>query len=207
MMNKTTTTEQLNEMQQDVLREIGNIGSGNAITTLSQMIGDKIECFPPQCRIVDKDNFDQLFEDPLVTYAGISMETEGDMQWVIMLLLKKEFINMILQCVTGEEVTDIQSMSEDQKSAACELGNIMCNSYITALATLMNTSMDVSLPQIAIDTGEHVINDFMAHYYDDQKKLIFVSTTFYYKETALSSYIILHPRVGSIEDILNKLIG
>ena len=47
----------------------------------------------------------------------------------------------------------------------------------------------------------------MAHYYDDQKKLIFVSTTFYYKETALSSYIILHPRVGSIEDILNKLIG
>ena len=39
--------DQLNDMQFDVLREIGNIGAGNATTALSTMLNIKVDMSVP----------------------------------------------------------------------------------------------------------------------------------------------------------------
>ncbi len=45
--------ENLNNMMIDVLGEIANIGSGNAITALSSMLSKRVDMSVPQVRILE----------------------------------------------------------------------------------------------------------------------------------------------------------
>ena len=45
--------DELNEIHLDVLREIGNIGAGNAATSLSQMLNAEVNMSVPKVRILD----------------------------------------------------------------------------------------------------------------------------------------------------------
>ncbi len=206
-MDMTIQTVQLDEQREDVLREIGNIGGGHAITTLSQMLGDTIEMCVPVCQVVEKDSLGSLFDDRISLYAGVSMEFEGDLECMIVLLLKNEFTSFILKQIADENVADVSHMTDMQKSAVCEIGNIICNSYITALATLMDMPLDMSVPKMTVNTGAQVLQKFVSQYGEDEEKLLFVTTTFYCHEQELDSHILLHPTGKSLDEILNRLIG
>lgn len=51
-MSKIDLNE-LSSMQYDVLKELGNIGAGNATTALAQMINKKVDIGVPHVRLVD----------------------------------------------------------------------------------------------------------------------------------------------------------
>jgi chemotaxis protein CheC len=194
------------ENYEDVLREIGNIGSGNALTSLSQMMGTELELGLPSCQVVTRETLGQLFaQEQASLYAGVSMQLEGEMQCLLALLLNKEFTSIVLKQVAGEEVTDVQHMTEMQKSAVCEIGNIMCNSYITAFSQLMGRSMDLSVPSMAVDVGEKVLASFLKQYVNSNENLLFVGNTFYYRKQKLASHILFHPTKDSVEEILAHL--
>lgn len=46
------TLEQVNDMYLDVLREIGNIGAGNATSAIANMLGMKIDMNVPSIRLM-----------------------------------------------------------------------------------------------------------------------------------------------------------
>jgi chemotaxis protein CheC len=190
---------------EDILGEISNIGSGNAVTSLSQMLGAELTLDVPSCQLVTRENLGQLFKDPASLYAGVSMRLEGGLQCMLALLLNKEFTSIVLKQVAGEEITDVQHLTEMQKSAVCEIGNIMCNSYITAFSKLMERGMDVSVPSMAVDTGAQVLESFLAQDTPPAGTLLFVHNTFYYRQQKLASYILFHPTAASLEEILAHL--
>ena len=47
------TLEQVNDMYLDVLREIGNIGAGNATSAIANMLGMKIDMNVPSIRLME----------------------------------------------------------------------------------------------------------------------------------------------------------
>ena len=47
------TLEQVNDMYLDVLREIGNIGAGNATSAIANMLGIKIDMNVPSIRLME----------------------------------------------------------------------------------------------------------------------------------------------------------
>lgn len=50
---------QLTTFQKDILKEIGNIGAGNAATSLSMLLGQKIDMMVPSVEIAD---FNEVIE-------------------------------------------------------------------------------------------------------------------------------------------------
>lgn len=206
-MDMTIQTVQIDEQCEDVLREVGNIGGGHAITTLSQMLGDTIEMCVPVCQVVEKNSLGTLFNDTISLYAGVSMEFQGNLECMIVLLLKNEFTSFILKQVADEDVADVSHMTDMQKSAVCEIGNIICNSYVTALASLMDMSLNISVPTMTVNTGEQILKKFISQYKENEDKLLFVTTTFCCHEQELDSHILLHPTGKSLDEILSRLIG
>ena len=55
--------QQLNEMYVDVLREIGNIGAGNATTAVSQMLNTKIEMNVPIVKLLTVEEIGSVMGD------------------------------------------------------------------------------------------------------------------------------------------------
>ena len=70
--------EEMNEMYKDVLREIGNIGAGNATTALASLLGQKVDMSVPQVKLLEFDEIGELVGGEETVLAGIYLGVEGD---------------------------------------------------------------------------------------------------------------------------------
>lgn len=84
----------LNDMQMDVLREIGNIGSGNAATSLSEMLMRPVDIAVPKINILDYNQVTQALGGPEEMIVGLLLSLSGDVSGMMMFLLQKEFAHM-----------------------------------------------------------------------------------------------------------------
>jgi chemotaxis protein CheC len=194
----------LSEMQLDALKEVGNIGAGNAATALSQLIDRKVDMTVP---VVDVLPFDQMVnrignEEDLV--VAVLLKVFGDAPGNILFLMKYEkaqdFAQTLLQGFS--DVSEEVYMSVFQ-----EIGNILGNSYINAISKLTGLSLVSSVPAVAIDMLVAVLSTtFMdAEQYSDY--MLAIDTNFIEgidkKESGGNFFYI--PKPGSLNKILSNL--
>jgi len=195
----------LNEMHRDVLLEIGNIGTGNALTSLSQLTGRTIQMDLPSIRITDMTSLPENIACPGLSNAGVVIDVHGDLDCVITFLLNEEFARVIAEELTGEALADVMHMNEMQESSIREVGNIMCNAYLNALASMLESEFSVSLPSLKLGSSKDILDTFSSEFKDETPELLFIENTFYYLDQAYVSYILLHPKFESLRRILEKL--
>lgn len=71
--------EKINPLQLDILKEIGNVGAGNAATALSAILNRKIKMNVPNVRIVSFDEMMEMAGGPITSLPVFSLE------WKVML--------------------------------------------------------------------------------------------------------------------------
>lgn len=195
----------LNDMHKDVLLELGNIGTGNALTSLSQLTCHPIQMDLPSIRITDMSSLPEIIDFPGNQNAGVVIDVHGDLDCVITFLLNEQFAKIIAEELTGETVTDLTRMNEMQESAIREVGNIMCNAYLNALASMLESEFSVSLPNLKLGASRDILDTFLGKFRDETPELLFIENTFFYLDQAFASYILLHPKFESLQRILEKL--
>ena len=79
--------EDVNNMYVDVLREIGNIGAGNATTAIASMLGLRIDMNVPKVELMDASKLGSAIcpEDEII--VGIFLEVQTDIEGSMMFLL------------------------------------------------------------------------------------------------------------------------
>ena len=135
--------EDLNDMQLDALREIGNIGSGNAATALADMLGKTVDIGVPRIQILDYADVVDSLGGPEQLLVGILLSLTGTVKGMMMFLLQKDFVQMLVRNLLGEEVDAGEGLDEMSLSAIQEVGNIMAASYVNAIASL--TQLDINI--------------------------------------------------------------
>ena len=73
----------------DVLRELGNIGAGNATTALAQMMQCKVDMAVPKVQLLEFRELGEAMVGEETVMAGIYLGIEGDINGSIMYLLEK----------------------------------------------------------------------------------------------------------------------
>ena len=71
---------QLDEISMDILKEIGNVGTGNAVTSLSRMMEQPIELDLPSLKVVKYYKMHELLEQPEELQTGILIEVTGQLK-------------------------------------------------------------------------------------------------------------------------------
>ncbi|MBR2875948.1 MAG: chemotaxis protein CheC [Clostridia bacterium] len=194
---------ELNEMQFDALKEIGNIGSGHAASALSSMLDRPIDMNVPQINILDYNDVVNNLGGPENVLAGILMSLTGDVSGMIMFLIHKPFVELLLSNLLGMEVEDLD-LDEMSQSALKEVGNIIAASYVNAIAELTGLSIEISPPELCIDMVGSVLSLPAIYYANISDKIIFIKDELD-KEDAASSQIILIPDVDSLKKIMESL--
>lgn len=198
--------EERTEEERDILREIGNIGGGNALTSLSMMLDRPLNLDLPSCQIVKRDEAGSMLKNPDSLYAGISMTLTGTVECMLVLLMNREFAELVVTTLDPEEpVIDVRALTDMQKSALSELGNIMGNSYITAIGSLLDLHIDVSVPRIVVDEGNRVLKGFLDAHALTLDKLLFINSAFKTEDKSLDSCMLLCPTDESLSAMLDKL--
>lgn len=166
--------ESLSDMQMDALREMGNIGSGNAATSLSQMLSQKVDIAVPRIKILDYNTVVENLGGPEKILIGILISLEGDVTGMIMFLLHKEFAHMVVSELTGCEMNDQGEVDDFDQSAIQEVGNIMAASYINAMAELTGLEINISVPSLSIDMTGAILSVPAIYYANISDKIIFI---------------------------------
>ena len=102
------TYEEMNELEIDILKEIGSIGGGNAATALSSMLNAKVNMSLPKVEILDFNEALVNVGDPEEVVAAILVEMSGELSGIMLFILTKEFSDEILFRMLGK--------TEDRKS-------------------------------------------------------------------------------------------
>mgnify|MGYP000808307241 CR=1 FL=1 len=74
------TLEDVNNMYLDVLKEIGNIGAGNATTAIANMLGMKIDMNVPNVKLMEVSKLGTAVGAEDETIVGIFLEVMNDIE-------------------------------------------------------------------------------------------------------------------------------
>lgn len=189
----------------DVLKEIGNIGAGNATTALAQMLQRKIDMMVPQADLIEFHDIGEVMGGEETIMAGVYMLVDGDITGSMMFLLEKSSAkHLVNQMLCGYGNPDSDEFGEMEMSALQEVGNIMTGSYLNALSELTQMKIYPSPPAITIDMAQAILSVPAIEFGMLGDKLLMIQTRFS-DDVEIDGFFILVPDVDSYQKILKSL--
>ncbi len=197
--------DELNNIQMDVLREIGNIGAGNAVTSLAKMIDKKVDMAVPEVKIMGFDRVSQILGGEEILVVGILLNVTGDITGNMMFILDINAARKLVNILLGNHDETNLDFNELELSALKEIGNILTASYLSALAGLTNLKILPSVPELAIDMAGAILSVPAIEFGKVGDSVLYIETEFSEGITRVFGDFLLIPDVGSYEILLRAL--
>ena len=188
----------------DVLKEIGNIGAGNATTALAQLLNTKVDMRVPQVQLLEFSEVGSAMGGEEQIMAGICLAVEGDITGSIMFLLEEQSAKTLVSKLMGAEIKPDEPFDEMSISALKEIGNIITGSYLSSLSSLTNLKIIASVPSICIDMCGAILSVPAIEFGELGDKMLLIQTCFT-DDVMLEGYFILVPDLESYDKILTSL--
>ena len=195
----------INDMQFDVLREIGNIGAGNATTALSQLINQKVDMKVPKVELLDFNELTNIVGGPENLVVGILLTIEGEINGMMMFMLEQKSAHNLVNLLMGQNLDNFSSFTEMDLSALQEIGNIISGAYLYSLSSLTNLMIKQSVPYMAIDMAGAILSVPAIEFGKVGDKALLIQSQFGEENINVDGYFILIPTMESYDVILNSL--
>lgn len=195
---------EFNDIVIDVLREVGNIGAGNAATALAKMINKKVDMNVPKVNVMDLPEVPELLGGAEKEVCGIFFKLEGDIEGSIMFVLNTQSaLNLVNLLMPREDAT----FDEFTLSALQEIGNILSGSYISSLSGLTNLNIHISVPSLCMDMAGAILSVPAIQFGLMGDTILIIENQFIEEDIAKSvqGYFFLIPEIDSYEKLLNSL--
>ena len=192
---------QLTSLQKDALREVSNIGTGNAATALSMLLDQKIDMTVPSINLIELSTlFDQVGEDEV---AGIVVRVLGDIPGSILIIFEKDVALDIIKLLTKK---DEDHLSELGSSALCEIGNILSGSYMNAISQFTGLGAIASVPAVSYDMLNAILATTFVESGQYDEYILDIETLFLNENDGeIGAHFYYIPVPGSIEKILETI--
>lgn len=196
--------DHVNDMYVDVLREIGNIGAGNATTAIAQMLGSRLNMQVPKVELMEASKLGGAICDEEETIVGIFLEVCNDISGSMMFLMRMDSAHVIVNKLMMRDSEYNEPFDEMDLSALKEIGNIIAASYLSALSTLTNLRIQPSVPYIAVDMAAAILSVPAIQFGQYGDNALFIETEFG-DDVKMQGYFILMPEQDSYGKILSSL--
>lgn len=193
--------QDLTPIQLDALREVGNIGTGNAATALSQLINRKVDMTVPAINIVPFDDiFSSIGGDEIV--VGVIVRVLGETPGNILFVFEKDTALNLVETLTGKKE---EYLSEMGNSVICEIGNIISSSYMNAISRFTGLPIMPSVPAVTYDMLGAILSTTFIESGQFDDYVLDIETVFVQDNSEISGHFYYVPMPGSLEKMLNAL--
>ena len=197
--------DNMNSMVIDILKELGNIGAGNAATALASMISKKVDMHVPNVRVLEFKNVAEILGGEENIIVGIYFELSEDIQGNIMFALDMQSAINLTNLLYGRKKT-VDEMDESDISALNEIGNILASSYSNSLSQLTGLKMFISIPSLTIDMAGAILSVPAIQYGYIADHALMIETVFEGEdETFIRGNLFFIPDLDSFEKIFKAL--
>lgn len=181
---------ELTKEQIDVLGEIGNISMGNAATTLSVMLNQRVDITTPQAEIIGRS---EALDDYEKTCIFVQIHyIKGLTGNNVLILQEKDVLKMTSLMMGGDGINIDPEVTDLHLSAASEAMNQMMGTSATSMATMLGTETDISTPEVnRIDVES--VKLFEKMFADSEEKFLKISFRLEVGDLIDSTMVQLYP--------------
>ncbi len=195
----------LNAAHLDVLKEIGNIGSGNAATALATLLNTPVDIEIPNIRLIDFSQVSQYLGGADSLALGMSVFLEGDIEGMMLQVMQKDFASKLINTFYPKEITDLKDIEEMDLSVLRESSNITTAAYINSLAKMTDLFINISPPSDYMDTVGNILTIPSSNFSSLGKQVLFIDEKLRVANTEIRSNMILILEIQSLMKLFDKL--
>jgi len=196
-------TEGLDAMEADALGEIANISMGTAATTLSQLLGKKVDITTPK---VDMTTTEQLRKDYPIPSVICDVKYKAGIEGSNLLILSQRDGSVIVDLMMGGDGKNpTPELSELQISGISEAMNQMMGSAATSMSTMFNAMVDITPPTLVLNDLS-MEDDVIRGFLDSNEPLVRISFRMVVEDVIDSILIQVLP-LSVAKGMVNKLMG
>ncbi len=118
----------------DVLKEVGNIGAGNAATALSRLLDKPVDMAVPKVSLLPFEEVAERVGGSEQIVLAVFLRVEGEAPGNMFFIIEEASARRILRQLLSMNIEEKDGYSEMELSALCEIGNILAGSYLSSLA-------------------------------------------------------------------------
>jgi chemotaxis protein CheC len=187
------------DMQLDALRELANIGSGNAGTALSSMLGKSVDISVPTAAVMPLADAVAVAGAPDELRHGVVVPVVGDLEAIVLLLFPDADARTL--CA----IYGIEPSTADGRSMLGEVGNILGTNYINVLAQMVGMTMEPAPPQVVEDMLGSILSSVLIGRGDDIDDALILDSDLMVEDEECSLSFLLLPNHGGIRQLLGRL--
>lgn len=196
---------ELSLIQVDALKEISNIGAGNAATSLSMLLNRRIDLMVPQAKIAPFSEIVEFVGGADKEVAGGYLRVEKDLPMGILFLLPKDKVFYFMDLLFGRSAGSTTDWNEMLESAFKEIVNILSGSYLNALGTFSNYKFLPSVPAMAVDMAGAILGEVLQQIGEVSDYALVLENIFLEKEKQIKGHFFLLPEPNTLELLLQSL--
>ncbi len=196
---------EINEADLDLLKEIGNIGSGNAASALSDMIGMPVTISVPRCELIGFSDMSTIIGDPEHVVLGILMQMRDDMEGYILMVQELEDAVTTVKVLEGKDVSVADGVNIEDFELMKEVCNILGGSYLSAISEMTGMRIDVSVPAMTADMAMAIMNVPAMVYGEVGESVLMLDTQFGGAAECIHGHFFLVPTINSLQELKKAL--
>jgi chemotaxis protein CheC len=186
----------------DALREMGNVGAGNAATALSQLLNRRVEMNVAHVTLVSTDSLaDYLGEHP-DEVAAVQIPVYGEARARVLIFYDLERLGALLSLLLGRPAADPNKLSELERSAVQEISSILTGAYLNAINGLIRVQLIHGLPSLTFDRADAVLQSILMEFEQNQGWALVIETEFSEAGQVLAGKFILIPEGNALDLLL-----
>jgi len=191
----------LNEIQTGLLKEMGNIGAGNAATALSKILGAKIEITVPNVWMIPVERMNEPLGQVEELTVALFLKASGGAPGKAVFLLDVPSAERIAAALLGTQPPLELFSNEMAQSALQEVGNIIVSSFLIALTHFSGIPLQSSVPAIGIDMLGAILDGILLDSEDVGDSVLIIDTAFSGSQKIEGKFLFI-PDEGSLEKLL-----
>lgn len=196
---------ELNDMELDILKEIGNIGQGNAASALSGILNEAINIAVPNIKILDFNEVINFLGGPEHIAIGLLVGLSDKINGMMLCIMQESFVSHMIKAVFGKDGAEISSLSEMEMSFVTEVGNILASSYVNAISSMTGLNIQLSVPQVSVDMVGAILSVPAVEFAQIGDKVLFIDDSFIIGDSKIKSNMILVPELKSLSTLFSGL--
>lgn len=200
-----TANRGITDTHLDVLKEIGNIGIGNAATALATMINKRIDMAVPQSKFLSLDGVMSLVGGLEEVVACVNLRLEGDVPGQILFLFNLESTLKLIDMLMGLENGTTTELDEMGESVVKEIGNVLTGSFVSAIGTMTGLNLIPTVPMFATDMLGAVLSASLVAGGYVQENILMIETLFFENNEEIKGHFFLITEEESLATLFNSL--
>jgi chemotaxis protein CheC len=187
------------DLQLDALRELANIGSGNAGTALGSMLGKTVDISVPTAAVLPLAEAIAIAGRPDELRHGIVVPVVGDMEAIVLLLFPDPDARALCR------IYGIEPSTPDGRSMLGEVGNILGTNYINVLAQMVSMTLEPRPPQVVEDMLGAILESVLLGRGEDVDHALILDSSLMVEDEHCSLSFLLLPNHGGVRQLLEQL--